>query len=147
MTTARASSAQPTMSSWGLNKLLQLPASLSKFIVSFNLLSKVLRNPPEFCVVTVVFHADPPRQVHITTNVETPFLENKQGVEFTCTTEKMNPNAVIFEWFINGAPVNSGSMSWNYPGWRVNYPCSTLFRHKFSGISTLVHGWIMSNNV
>ena len=29
----------------------------------------------------------------------------------------------------------------------VNYPCSTLFGHKLSGISTSVHGYIMSNNV
>ena len=53
------------------------------------------------------FFSDPPLKVTITTNVEKPFLENKQGVQFTCTTDKMNPNQVIFEWFINGSPVNS----------------------------------------
>ncbi|XP_063713164.1 nephrin-like isoform X4 [Symsagittifera roscoffensis] len=57
----------------------------------------------------------PPLKVTITTNVEKPFLENKQGVQFTCTTDKMNPNQVIFEWFINGSPVNSEDTETNDP--------------------------------
>ena len=53
--------------------------------------------------------SDAPKSVTVSSNVEKPFLEKKMGVEFICTTDKMNPNAVIFEWFINGVPVNSGS--------------------------------------
>ncbi|XP_075264012.1 nephrin-like isoform X2 [Convolutriloba macropyga] len=71
------------------------------------------QTPPTSSITFKVHY--PPKKVTITSNVEKPFMENKQGVEFTCTTEKMNPNEVTFEWFINGSPVNSANTERNDP--------------------------------